>query len=200
MSMADALGWNHPGARSYRRTRGAGMAARHGARPDRPGTEPAPTLTGRARSDTWVVPHALRTDTRPGRDGKPRAARSVHEPAPTLVFGKRVNAVTWMLDRRTRSRDRHGNPYPTPPVDARRPAPTVTSTSGGQWVARARECTDTRRITVAEAGVLQDFPPDYPWHGSASAQFAQIGNAVPPALAAAIVAEALGRDDRLAAA
>lgn len=200
VSMADALGWNNPGARSYRRSRGAGITARHGARPDRPSTEPAPTLTGRARSDTWVTPRALRTDTRPGRDGRPRAARSVHEPAPTLVFGKRVNAVIWLMDRRTRSRDRHGNPYPTPPVDGRRPAPAVTSKSGGQWVAHARECTDTRRITVVEAGVLQDFPPDYPWQGSASAQFAQIGNAVPPALAAAIVAEALGRDDRLAAA
>ena len=200
VSMADALGWNNPGARSYRRSRGAGMLARHGARPDTPATRPAPTVTGKARSDVWVTPHALRTDTRPGRDGKPRAARSVHEPAPTLVFGKRVNAVTWMLDRRTCCRDRHGNPYPTPAVDTSRPAPTVTSKSGGQWVAHARECTDTRRITVAEASVLQDFPPHYPWQGSASAQFAQIGNAVPPALAAAIVAEARGQDDRPVAA
>lgn len=193
VSMAEALGWDNPAARSYRRSRGAGRTARHGARPGVVGARPAPTITEKVRSDEWVVPHALRTDTRPGRDGRTRAGRSIHDPAPTLVFGQRLNAVTWLLDRRTRSRGRHGEPYPTPAVDAtRRPAPTLTSKSGSQWVAHADDCTDTRRITVAEASVLQDFPPDYPWQGSASAQFAQIGNAIPPGLAAAVVAAAGG--------
>jgi DNA (cytosine-5)-methyltransferase 1 len=39
---------------SYRRTRGAGITARHGDRPDTPSTRPAPTITGKSRSDTWV--------------------------------------------------------------------------------------------------------------------------------------------------
>jgi DNA (cytosine-5)-methyltransferase 1 len=39
---------------SYRRTRGAGISARHGERPDTPASRPAPTITGKARSDTWV--------------------------------------------------------------------------------------------------------------------------------------------------
>lgn len=193
VSMAEALGWDNPDALSYRRFRSRRRAERHGERPNRPDSRPAPTVTGRPRSDHWVMPHALRTDSRPGRDGRPRSGRSIHDPAPTLVFGQRLNAVTWMLDRRTRSRDRHGQPYPTPPVDtSSRPTPTMTAKAGGQWIAHAEECTDTRRITVAEASVLQDFPPDYPWQGSASAQFAQIGNAIPPGLAAAIVASARG--------
>lgn len=40
-----------------------------------------------------------------------------------------------------------------------------------------------RRLTVQEAAALQTFPPSYRWQGPQSAQFKQIGNAVPPALA-----------------
>ncbi|WP_129838117.1 DNA cytosine methyltransferase [Streptomyces sp. RFCAC02] len=44
------------------------------------------------------------------------------------------------------------------------------------------------RITSAEAGVLQTFPADYPWQGNQSQRFTQIGNAVPPLLAAHLLA------------
>lgn len=42
-------------------------------------------------------------------------------------------------------------------------------------------------VSVAEAGALQGFRPDYPWRGSRTAQFHQIGNAVPPAMARALL-------------
>jgi DNA (cytosine-5)-methyltransferase 1 len=41
-----------------------------------------------------------------------------------------------------------------------------------------------------EAGMLQSFPPDYPWSGTAQAQ--QVGNAVPPAFGMHLLSAALG--------
>ncbi|MFF0647734.1 DNA cytosine methyltransferase [Streptomyces tendae] len=46
------------------------------------------------------------------------------------------------------------------------------------------------RFSMNEAGMLQSFPPDYPWSGNAQAQ--QVGNAVPPLFGAHLLTAALG--------
>jgi DNA (cytosine-5)-methyltransferase 1 len=49
---------------------------------------------------------------------------------------------------------------------------------------------DIERIGIQDAGRLQTFPHDYPWAGKDVSQ--QIGNAIPPRLAAHVLAAALG--------
>ncbi|MFD5877517.1 DNA cytosine methyltransferase [Streptomyces yangpuensis] len=60
------------------------------------------------------------------------------------------------------------------------------------------------RITAEEAGILQSFPPAYPWQGNKGQRFSQIGNAVPPLFAAHLIAphveRVLTRDDFVLAA
>jgi DNA (cytosine-5)-methyltransferase 1 len=58
------------------------------------------------------------------------------------------------------------------------------ATASGRWAGRPG------RLDAAEFGVLQTFPPDFPWRGTRTGRLAQIGNAVPPALAAAVLASA----------
>ena len=42
-------------------------------------------------------------------------------------------------------------------------------------------------VTIPEASILQGFRPDYPWSGAPSSHRRQIGDAMPPTLAAAIL-------------
>ena len=51
--------------------------------------------------------------------------------------------------------------------------------------------TTARRVTVEEAGILQGFPADFPWQGSKTSQYRQVGNAVNPAVAEAVLRSVL---------
>ncbi len=45
----------------------------------------------------------------------------------------------------------------------------------------------TIRVSVREAGILQSFPADFPWQGSKTMQYRQVGNSAPPLLVEAVV-------------
>ena len=124
-----------------------------------------------------------------------RAPTPSSEPAPTITTGS--NRRVWILDRRTNSRSARGSMAPTVTVESGRPAPTLTGKAVTQWVIAPSGHDHRYRLTVAGCCVLQSFAPDYPLHGTSEQQHLQVGNAVPPLLAAHVIAAATGLTDRL---
>jgi DNA (cytosine-5)-methyltransferase 1 len=115
------------------------------------------------------------------RDGA-RPGRSLDSPSDAVAPGSRG----WRIE-------------PLPDWARRRPATTVLGdpriTAPGSWPRCGRRAGIVRgrsvRVSVEQAGILQGFRHDYPWQGCRSRRFAQIGNAVPPPLAARVAAEAM---------
>jgi DNA (cytosine-5)-methyltransferase 1 len=66
------------------------------------------------------------------------------------------------------------------------PAPAVTSSIGRVSSGRHVHPTQDRALTPREAARLQTFVDDYVWEGGRWSIYEQIGNAVPPDLAAAV--------------
>ena len=203
------------------------MNERHGQRPDTPETEPAPTITSKARTARWydrrqghTGPGGARTMVRPIPDSEPaptigamglssgrdrwivadarsedfaREPRSIHEPAATVGS----TARQWTHE---------AQPWPlTTPATTVAGDPRLTSRSHHEHGEQGREAVgrdevengtyDGRsavRVTLQEAAILQGFPPDYPFQGSRTARFTQVGNAVPPPLAHAVLTALIG--------
>lgn len=207
VSMADALGWGfdtEPSAtvsggggggggaepfanHAYRqrladhvRTRGASESGGN----EFPVDQPSWAVTSKARS--WVVDRRTKTGgqwvVRPDETppvyvngNQPNAGRrSADEPAPTVLFGHRANDVRWVYER----------PATTVAGDPRVAPPGHRDRAGGE-----RQHTESIRVTVRDAAILQSFRADFPWHGTRTKQFEQIGNAVPPRLAALGIGE-----------
>lgn len=151
---------------NYSAGRAGGVTAEERGRTERELHEPAVTLTSKGAQ--W----ALRNGNQPNA-----AVRDAEEPAPTMAFGNNAARVEWVSSR----------PATTVAGDPRISAPGHRDRAGGE-----RQHDQSIRIAVHEAAILQSFPPDYPWHGTKTAQFLQVGNAIPPRLAEAIVRAVTG--------
>jgi DNA (cytosine-5)-methyltransferase 1 len=164
----------------------------------------APTVTAGGTSTGGAEPFghrdrdALETERDAGRwalriDAQANATvRSADEPAATIKAGHSMAEMRWLLrrDRGAGRSERYGDRDDTPLDD---PAPTISAGSNGSgprmtWIAAQ----ESVRISVREAAILQGFPADYPWQGTKTKQFEQVGNAVPPLLAKHVLAMAAG--------
>ena len=110
---------------------------------------------------------------------------------PRWIYQDRDGTHGRVLDRRTNSKTAGGGMAPTVPVPTDRPAPTLTGQCLGQWLVRDGD--DSRTLTTQEVLTLQGFPADYPVQGNRSEVGLQVANAVPPLLAAHVIASLTGR-------
>jgi DNA (cytosine-5)-methyltransferase 1 len=179
VTMAQALGWTEGvqvNTRGERKTPGGNDFSADG-----------PALTEKARSWKTHIVGAGRSG-----EGRPRPIES--EPAPSLS-GK--GTAYWLAGEevyrngRTQADDRAAAWEAVGGWD--RPA---TSVQGDPRISRPghhgagderdpapRQQTGAIRVTEQEAAILQSFPADYPWQGTRTKRFQQIGNAIPPLLA-----------------
>lgn len=172
VSMAEALGWGMT-SRPYPviasgRTTGGPDALKVG------GSLARQIIYDEYESGRWVP--APGAGALVGMTTMPNSTvRSGDEPAPTIAFGHDANSSRW---------------YPV------RPATTALGDPGRDQPTQGHA--KSIRISVAEAAVLQSFPYDFPWQGSLTKQFLQIGNAIPPLLAYRILGTFLDRGPRYA--
>jgi DNA (cytosine-5)-methyltransferase 1 len=148
--------------------RGAGRwvvaAGVTGAGTPRPEDCPAPTMTGKGTA-YWI-------------NNLEAYGTPIWTPTPAIE-GENGADITWPYDR---------------------PSPTIVGSFAPDVVAAPgyrkpgdpprQKTPGSVRVTVQEAAVLQSFRHDYPWAGKQGKQFQQVGNAVPPLMAAHVLAAA----------
>lgn len=209
VSMAEALGWG-----LTERPSTTVVCGHNGGGPDPMSSGSGGRLAIRREKDrgAWIL--------RNGNQDR-AAERAADEPAPTVAFGNNAARVEWVHERpaptivTTRRSDKgllvgrqlgEGEGRNVGGWGWERPATAVLGDSRVFAPTRKDRDPDYQpgdgpvsqgdgaavRVTLEEAAVLQSFPPDYPFQGTKTKRFEQVGNAVPPLLAHAILGQLLG--------
>lgn len=185
ISMAEALGWGMT-QRPYV-TVAAGTSS-GGTDPAYLGGSGARALVAAERdAGRWKLQSPYSTTPREGLapppgSKLPRVTRELHEPALTLT--SKFPAWTYERPATTIAGDSRVWP-PGHKVNASDIARLGEEEARARYGDRAGS--EAIRISAAEASALQSYPPGFEWRGGKGAVAQQIGNAVPPLLAEAIL-------------
>jgi DNA (cytosine-5)-methyltransferase 1 len=161
--------------------------------------QPAPTLTSSMDNGNyrWQARDGETPPVYVNGNQDHAARRSADEPAPTVHFGARQNDVR-MVGVHPGGVE-WGWPYSRPATTVQgdprigQPGHKCMTADCHPDRGKTRQFdTGSRRVTVAEAARLQTFPDNYPWQGTKTKQYEQVGNAIPPLLAWHILRAALG--------
>lgn len=171
VSMAEALGWDGSVGRARLADgRGGSTADGRRARDLRDTSAPASALTEKARSWEYTVQH---------RRGGDRLEEEWTADRPADTVAGRVNR--WQVWP-------HERPATVVAGDPRVFSPGGHVANDGRDNSRMVGRSDEAiRVSVGDAAVLQGFPREYPFRGTRSKRFQQVGNAVPPPLARAVI-------------
>ena len=180
VSMAQALGWDGVLRSNY------GSDGDPRDKGLRSADQPGPTITSKISRMRRSTDATLMGDVSTSNGTR----RLVTEPAPTIPAAMDNGNWRWMGQFADQSRSDFDTSWPI-----KRPSTTVATRGIVQHPGHTRSRFDVStksrndgvRVTVAEAAVLQGFPEDYPWRGTRSAAYRQVGNAIPPPMAAAIL-------------
>jgi DNA (cytosine-5)-methyltransferase 1 len=169
VSMAEALGWGMTARPSMTVT--GGGAATGGAEPF--GNGARQSMTRERDAGRWSPAYVVGNQVN-------ATVRTADEPAPTVAFGHNAAAHKWAFER----------PATTIQGDARVGQPghkcmTLNCHPGKGTTRQFDE--GSLRITPEEAATLQSFPVDHVWKGTKTKIHQQIGNAIPPLLAHAVL-------------
>ena len=221
VSMAEALGWSESASietgnfTAIARDSDGGRSKAGSVPYERTASAPAPVLTGNA--DSWRLrngnqDNATERDAeepastiafghnaarvewvydrrQQNADGSPVPPRPATDPAPTLsANGLAKSTHQWVAQRPATAVC--GDPRISPPGYRGR---RDDYDADGNLAPGKRSGDNAIRVTLEEALILQSFPPDYPVQGNKSQRFLQVGNAVPPLLAHAILSALLAQ-------
>lgn len=200
--------WLPSDAVQVRLGQGGGRTERHGPRGGRPVADPAYTVLGgeggNSQPGFGVKYEGLRGPWGMTDRPYPTVASGVKEgggngPDPMAIGGSAARKI--IHDERDRGAWVDDRPATTRLGDARIFAPghktNAADTAAGRKYPGRPE--GAERVTVAEAAALQSYPVDFVWDAilpdgkpvTKTKKFLQIGNAVPPLLAEAILREVL---------